>query len=385
MIHTQENGMNKKIILHLIFLVFSVLLIIACHQKDQLQDQKPIVISEIKERASIEFSKMTSVEFSDISYPLMTLVKDHIWIYGINSDGTANFERINIYDVDFNCIDSKRLHLGEGPGDSGGATILFSNDKKIFAADHILRRVTILDTDLVYEKIIKTETNFINITFDRGMNFLIFEKKRSDRRTRNYLVSDFYITSFPRMTKKIFYSSDRYTSFEDSKYVMGQAPIFHYFFKENEVFFIDMMNYAIYKFDINGQILKHVRVSVNLVETPPEKEFEWLQEHTRRLTNKKSFKLAKVIQPAAWMIPLKKGFIVIRRKSWGLGCEDCAEGDYFDYDLNLLGKTKVPCFRRIYNLKDVFFPYTIVYRDGFLYCIKESEDHYFLEKWNVDE
>jgi len=56
------------------------------------------------------------------------------------------------------------------------------------------------------------------------------------------------------------------------------------------------------------------------------------------------------------------------------------------YELNLMGKTDVPCFYQIFLLRRSRFPGTFSYHDGYLYLIYEDEEkeEFYLEKRKVD-
>jgi hypothetical protein len=65
------------------------------------------------------------------------------------------------------------------------------------------------------------------------------------------------------------------------------------------------------------------------------------------------------------------------------------DGDYFNYDLQLLGKVKFPCFFNIYHLLRAFFPRSFAYDNGYVYLItqdlQETDEDINLEKWQVRE
>jgi hypothetical protein len=83
------------------------------------------------------------------------------------------------------------------------------------------------------------------------------------------------------------------------------------------------------------------------------------------------------------MVPLGKGFVVVRRYSYATDCQGMVEGDYFSYELEMKGKVKIPCFMLIFKLTNP--PQTYKYHNGYLYLINESQDEYRLEKWLVKE
>jgi hypothetical protein len=139
-------------------------------------------------------------------------------------------------------------------------------------------------------------------------------------------------------------------------------------------------------FDMKGNKLKQVRMDVEKQKVPEEKKKEWLFEQAGTYGIKRC-DLTEEIQPVSWTVPLERGFAVIKRKGYTTGCRGLVDADYFDYELNLMGKTKIPCFYQIFKLKRLRFPATYLYHDGYLYLMYEDEEkeEYYLEKWKVEE
>jgi hypothetical protein len=138
-------------------------------------------------------------------------------------------------------------------------------------------------------------------------------------------------------------------------------------------------------FDLNGNKLKQVRLNINKPIVPKKKKKEWLFEQFGTFGVSKCIMVDKV-QPASWAVPLGKGFAVIRRKDYSTSCQGMVEADYFGYQLNIIGKTMVPCFYKIFMLGVGWIPGTYRYRDGYLYLIYEDEEteEFYLEKWKVE-
>jgi len=123
---------------------------------------------------------------------------------------------------------------------------------------------------------------------------------------------------------------------------------------------------------------------VDKVKVPDSRRLEWLKSQSGSLRLNRKV-LSDTVQPASWMVPLGKGLVVVRRYSYDTGCEGMVKADYFSYDLEMMGKVKIPCFWFIFQLRDDFHAKSFKYRDGYLYLIKETEDDFRLEKWLVKE
>ena len=95
-------------------------------------------------------------------------------------------------------------------------------------------------------------------------------------------------------------------------------------------------------------MLKSVKVDVDMKKVTKEMAVKWLKELMGTSYRENRFAFTEYIQPASYMIPLEKGFVVTRREGYSLQCKGLIEGDFFDYHLKLLGKVQFPCCYRIF-------------------------------------
>ena len=135
---------------------------------------------------------------------------------------------------------------------------------------------------------------------------------------------------------------------------------------------------------MNGRILKRIRLNIDIKKTPKDKIKIWLNERFSK-SQIKRFTFSDYIQPVSKVIPLEKGFVALRRNGYGTECLEPVYGEYFDYDLNLIGKVQFPCFDRINANIRGLSRITIKYISGYLYLLKEANEEYILEKWKVIE
>jgi hypothetical protein len=348
---------------------------------------KPTILKEINTPVDITFIHEKSIRFSNLTYPLLFIDGDRVCVYGYDIEADNSFG-INIYNKNLEPIERKYLKIGQGPGDAGGALQFFSTPDSILGADHTQRRISIFSKDFNYMGLIKTDAAFVDVAISPDGRHLAFKKGRPVDPIKEGYIDDFYIVSIPDLKSKKIHTIGPYFSLilktpNPPKLILGKAPGFHYFFKDQTLYFLDMATYEITTYDLKGNILKKVKVDVKEIKVPPEKKSEWLSHHTAQLSRKDQILLADRVQPASWMIPLEKGFAVVRRDTYSTECPDLHEGDYFDYDLKLIGKIRVPCFRQILRLKKSFFPYCIAYDNGYVYLIKEFEEDFGLEKWRA--
>ncbi|MGE5341627.1 MAG: hypothetical protein ACM3SY_09115, partial [Candidatus Omnitrophota bacterium] len=99
----------------------------------------------------------------------------------------------------------------------------------------------------------------------------------------------------------------------------------------------------------------------------------------------KRFRFSDTVDPAATMIPLSKGFVVVRRHSYLVDCGGMTDGDYFSNQLVYLGKLKVPCIDALFWTHGGRRNEAFKYDNGFLYLILGQEETDWIEKWEVQE
>jgi hypothetical protein len=147
----------------------------------------------------------------------------------------------------------------------------------------------------------------------------------------------------------------------------------------------------LYRFHLDGSLIHSVRVDVEKVPVLDSKREQWIKEHYGEYQRPSvKFVFTDYVLPTSWMVPLGKGFAVIRRYGYSRQCNGMVEADYFNYNLEMLGKIKIPCFNRIFDLTLYVIPRTAAYRNGYLYLVskqidKDDDDLYIVEKWQVQE
>jgi len=358
-----------------------------CTKPGEMVDE--IVLEEKSEPVNVKFVFEKKVEVPDIMWASLYKTDNELYVRGYS---TIEHKKVilNIYDEDLEISSQKKFNIGDGPGDLGTGCHFFKCGDRIYVPDNTQMRVNIFDKDFKFVKfVLLTKPMFLPVTFvENGAYFL---GNTSEWTEKSKTLYGCYIVRFPGLTKQRFKTigpSNPWNSpTPPRKYVIGSTPFFYYFYKNEKIYFIKMDDYQLSQFDLEGQLLKNVRVNVEKKKVPKEKKIPWLKEQ-RGGRSLEKFDLADHIQPAGWMVPLGKGFAVVRRNGYGTGCNGLVEADYFDYQLNLKGKIEIPCFFRIYILRGVgYFIWTWQYQDGYLYLINEDEGNetFYLEKWKVVE
>lgn len=348
---------------------------------------KEIFIKENHEKANLAILKKKEIAFSDINYPHLRVGTGKVWVYGLalkDESGNANRYIIKEYDHQLNFLKEKYLNYGQGPGDIGGGSYMHLNKDKVIFYDNILRRISIFDQDFSFIKFIKTN-RYLPITFiDDGKAFMAI-KWRYDEEKRKFHFYDIDYVTYPGIKRRKIMTFGPWATHTDSKkYFFGNFPGFHFLYRQGLLYFLNMKTYQIHQMDLEGNIKTRINVEYKELETPESMKKAWLREQIGRSMVPRSI-MADKIQPTSWMVPLEKGFVVIRRFHYSTDCKGPCEGDYFDWDLNLKGKVEFPCFYRIFKLRYGYFPFYCEYKDGSLFLVNEYDEEFKLEKWSVKE
>ena len=344
-----------------------------------------IVLEEKSEPANVKLVFEKKVEVPGMMYASLHKAGKVVYVHGLSAEKQKK-NILNIYNDDLALSSQKEFFMGMGPGDLGDGCFIFKFADHICVPDNTQMRVNIFDKEFNFIKFVPlTKQIFLPVTFIRnGEYFLGTVPIYSDN---SQIIYEFYIVKFPGLEMKRFHSLGPIMPWTSStntkKLLIGAVPEFHYFYKDEGIYFINMDEYQLRLFDMDGKLLKKVRLNIDKKKVPENEKLSWLKDQSPRLLDRAI--LTDYIQPACWMVPLGKGFAVIRRKGYGIECNGLVEADYFDYQLNLMGKVEIPCFLRIFKLKRGYFLWSYHYDDGYLYLANEVDETIYLEKWKVIE
>jgi hypothetical protein len=388
--------MMKKIIAAALVAALSFYLSQCGSQKEK--DTPGNEITTVKEKTDpldIEFTLENSVSITETNSPGKIFFNEnilHVQGLGWKESGGPQMIVIHRYAKNLEPLDKKYIPIGQGPGDLGNSPRFSGCGELIYASCARQYRITVFNKDLEFVKVVSVRAG------DKGHRILYLTEFNDDgtwflcaipiyintqRGMRRFV--DYCVGTFPDFSIKVFETYGPYYPFDPSKQkvVYGRSPGAQFFRRNSSIYYINMNEYKMGIYDTGGNCLKKIRVLVDRVKVPESKRVEWLiaQSGSRRKLDKKTF--TDTIQPASWMVPLGKGFVVVRRYTYAADCEGKVEGDYFSYELEMKGKVKIPCFLLIFKLGNP--PQSYKYKNGYLYLIKESRDDYRLEKWLVQE
>jgi hypothetical protein len=374
---------KKTILVVLIWLIF----LIHCSDRKPPEAEET-VLEEKSGFIDLQWRKEKSIDASDYDHANLYLddYDDTVNTYGYSLRQT-NQKIIKKYDKDLNLKSEKEFQMGQGPGDLGGGAHFFSCGDYIYVPDNTQARINIFDRKMNFIKFIKAPLFFLSPIFTKdGKHFVANRYVYGENRTSIY---DIHIVSFPELKNKKIHSFGPCRLIDEKGMILrGDCPGFCYFIKNEKIYLLNMKTYQIMMFDLSGKMLKRIRVHVEEIPIPEKMKKVWIKDQTHpKLLNRSKF--VGPVQPASWAIPMGKGFVVIRRTGYSAACEGLVDGDYFDYDLQLLGKVKFPCFHLIYMISESNLFRVFAYDNGYVYLItqdlQETDEDINLEKWQVRE
>ncbi|MGE5342121.1 MAG: hypothetical protein ACM3SY_11660 [Candidatus Omnitrophota bacterium] len=361
-------------------LLTSIFLIIHCGKSNT-----GVTALELKDpvkKIPLKFELVKSIPIDNMDCPIIYVNQKEIGVYGFIIKG-KNGVGIYRFDHEFNRKGEIYIPIGQGPGDTGTGPRFYPIKDKFLSYDNTIRRFSYYDENLKY---IEMQMNLKPISpyyFFKDGEYCIALGSRERKDKIYYTIN---ITRFPSLVNKEICEFGPVCGLER---IIAKEPGYDFFYSEKTgwVYVIDMAKYRIMAFDLRGKMVKQIKVKTKTIKLSHEEQFKYVGDFLTNWGVKNNYKYSEIVHPAALMVPLKKGFVVIRRVDWRLNSESgFADGDLFDYHLNLLGKIKIPEFYRCYYRQGMMYsPHTSCYFNGYLYLIKETDEDYFLEKWKVVE
>jgi len=375
-------------------IITAVLLVflVSCSKSTGKTGEETTTLEESTKVIDLQPVKEKSVSIDSLITPMLFMDRDQLHVYGLEAKLKKEYDLLT-YDTALNLKGQNRFNTGEAPGELGEYPRFFSTGDQFIASDHSQMRISFFDKDFKFIKFIKMQLPYRFAIFDKNGKYLIYEGS-NDIGVSN--ITTMYLCKLPNMERIQIHSFPpiRYKDVypEEKTIVKGIGGV-HYFLKDNRIYLLDKTNYIVTIRDITGKMIKQVRMDFKKIPTPQDKVEEWMEEYkpNHRALLKRGYKLkfTDYIQPCSWMIPLEKGFIVLRRSGFSMECRGMVNADYFDFDLHLLGKVKFPCFDQMFNVSKYLYLKQCEVKNGYLYLLARSETEddviFDLEKWKITE
>jgi len=367
----------------LLMLVLNFIFFSCGKEKTEIQE-----INENKSDAKVTFNLEREIDLPNILYASMDLCGDNLLINGYDTRNKKTCS-INIYDLNLNLKKSYFIPFGQGPGDISAMTFLFINENLIYAIDLQNLRISIFDfnADMKLIKINRLKNVFFLPCFSENFKYIAFSKIEWIKAEK--IRCPIYCAKFPSLENTWKFDEVLSKNMFDKKnrIILGEHPFVDYFFKNNYLYSLDMGRYILTKTEINTRKAKKKRVNfkpikLNVKVSEKERIIKMLK---GRRANPNEYLLSENLVPTSWMIPLGKGFAIIRRHNFEQDKVGEVEADYFDYDLNMIGKIKVPYFFRYNSFRYPGISYYKYYTSNYLFTIEDTDENWKLKKWYVDE
>jgi len=366
-----------------LLLVLNFLFFSCGKEKTEIQE-----ITENRSDAKVTFNLEREIDFPNIIIVSMDLCGDNLLINGLDIRNKKTFQ-INIYDLNLNLIKSYFIPWGQGPGDISDAAFLFIDENLIYAIDNQNLRISIFDfnANMKLIKINRLEDYIFLPRFSENFNYIAFSKIEWIKNQK--VRCPIYCAKFPSWENPCKFDEVLSKNMFDinNRNILGEDPFVDYFFKNNYLYTLNMGRYILTKTEINTGKAKKKRVNFkpikfNVNVSEKERIIKMLR---GRRANPNEYILSENLVPTSWMIPLGKGFAIIRRHNFEQDKDGEIEADYFDYDLNMIGKIKMPYFFRYNSFRFPGFGYYQFYTSNYLFTIEDTDENWMLKKWYVDE
>ncbi|MGE5343575.1 MAG: hypothetical protein ACM3SY_19060 [Candidatus Omnitrophota bacterium] len=371
-------------------LLIMTILLAYCSKNINSGDETPsktITIDETK-MSKVRFLLKSSVESDFIAYPRIAVspYQNKVILYGLSSTNESSELVAQTYDKSLRLLNRKAFLHGQGPGDIGNNNIISIGKDKLMISESSNSRVSVYDSDWKYQTSLRHNFEADAFEIYEDGNLFIFKELnyKGDKESTFFAVGSIYDFKLNR-----FFTTEDYFRYVAiggvKKYLMGENTTHSWFYKNKRMFILDCGNYRLLQFDTKGKKIKDIIVKIKKKKTDQSMSDQYFRDiGLYKFRNR--FRFSDTIDPAAGMIPLSKGFVVIRRQDYSDNCNGFTEGDYFSDELKYIGKVNVPCY---YNLLLPFLESrkneSGKFDNGFLYLIQERDDKTVIEKWEVFE
>lgn len=175
---------------------------------------------------------------------------------------------------------------------------------------------------------------------------------------------------------------------ENKKYIQGKPLDYRYVF--DHIFILDKRDYRLMKMTLEGKVIKDFRVQFQIKTFTEAERKKFLYGFETNQVLRKHALFPDTLWSAMSVVPIGNGIAVPRCNDYDNTSEKPITADYFDPDLNFLGKITLPYYRH-WNHPS----YSQLSSDDFLlnfpkskklYSIEtrgEDEDEYWLLSWDI--
>lgn len=297
------------------------------------------------------------------------------------------------YDLNFKLRKKFLLQKGEGPDEVLYPAYIGGSDDVHFILDAQARKIYSYDAEFKVRRNLTGK----HLGYAYQTNPMYFHAEK------NLLVLMYYTSPSREVelhsiyTRKIVGDSMEDNKMYDIKkvdvdnerfHVRGEP--YHYLVAGDYIYILRSDEYRLIKMDLNGNTIKQI-----VVTNFEKKSFSrarrerWVKEWAWRGMSPQSDTFPEKLHPACWMLELKDGIAVAVRSDYGPDKKEYIRCDYFDKDLNFLGKVNIPWFWgwNHVNLGHINIDALFFFHNEKLYFLQQrdegADEDYYLTRWRM--
>lgn len=294
------------------------------------------------------------------------------------------------YDTDLVLKGKKTIPFGQGPNERLLPTVVGGDEDNLIIFDIMSKKYHIYDGDLKCKSTLEAKTLGAN-WIPHGANFS--EKKNT------------FLTCLAEVTKpgvfeyRLYLRKREGNTLKDTEIFKIQNNVYsekglftvahpvHFSLIDNSVFILNPKEYRLIKMDLEGNVLREIKVvKLPVIRFTPKERGEWTEQAGRE---RMQFTFPEYLWHACWILELGDGIAVGRRENYKPDTMKWIGADYFDNELNYLGKVKVPWFPN-WNYPDQVNSDIFFYSKGDkLFSIEvretEADEEYWLTRWKIEQ
>lgn len=306
--------------------------------------------------------------------------KDNLYIYFlINQDKNCEVLRLT---TDFQPRGRYIIRRGQGPGEALNPRIYGGNEQSIIVYDAPGFKYIRFDPEfaLLDEYRLKKDMGVFlysgaryvpehNCVVDGFCQFLSYY----DSLIRIYVMQ--FTDSKKIEDQKLFETKNVEQRKNTDIALIGDPVHFGWFF--DHIYILDKRDYRIIKMDIRGKIVKDIKIHFKSRTFSKEIRKKWINQfYINDKFARENFDFIEKLWSACWILQIGSGIAVGRCENYDPDEKGPVPADYFDSDLNYLGRITIPYFYYWNNpgLGQSILDITFYSKDGKLYFITNREE-----------
>jgi len=379
--------MKSKCLMLMVSVVF--IFIGACQERD---------VSQVKE-----------IKVADTEYPMSFVKEKEVKIDAIMKwiprlfrvEGSNIFMEFSVgedtsiwrYNTDLELEKKFAIPYGQGPGECLAPVPIGGDLNNILVYDPPQDKYYLFDENFNVKETLKSRNNSRTFCFQSTgfssskMTVLSVFVTQIEANQSEYGVTTRRIEN-GEIKETVIYTFKIPRKDKNDRSIIGRP--FHCSLINDNIYILKTDEYLIIKMDLEGNILKETKV-INFEDksfSAAERK-EWIKASMHNKITNGIF--PEKLWGSCWIIQLKDGIAVGRRNDYNPNNDQWIEADYFDFELNFLGKIKIPPGLPEWNgpaSGQRVAEGSIYFNNDRLYVIEyretESDEEYYLTRWRIE-